>query len=188
MKTPRLFIALPISDEIRKECEALQAVGKTKIASVKWVDPRQIHLTLVFLGWTDPTLQAEIERVIREVSEAAAPFSINVTGLGVFPQLRSPKVVWAGVPEEKPLMALQQALAKKIGSAGLPLESRPYRPHLTLGRVREGSVPDPFVRWITEEKEKTLGTCAVTQVMLMESQLGPGGSVYNCRFASALKG
>ena len=187
MKTPRLFIALPISEEIRKGCEALQAIGKTKTASVKWVDLEQIHLTLVFLGWTDPSLRERIEEVIQEVSEESPPFSIRVTGLGVFPRLRSPKVVWVGVSEEAALMKLQQGLTKKIGSLGIELETRPYRPHLTLGRVKEGPVHAPFIHWITQEKGIQIGGCAVSQVALMGSQLSPGGSVYDRLFTSTLK-
>lgn len=188
MKTPRLFVALPISEEIRKGCEALQAVGKTKTAAVRWVDPQQIHLTLVFLGWTDPSLRVRIEEVIQKVSDRSAPFSINVTGLGVFPKLRSPKVVWVGVPEEAALMKLQHDLAEKIGSLGITIESRSYRPHLTLGRVSEGTVSDPFTDWITQEKGIQIGRCVVSEVALMESQLRPGGSEYDCLFASTLKG
>src|SRR5581483_12250999 len=118
VKTPRLFVALPVSEEIQKGCEALQAIGKTKTASVRWVDPKQIHLTLVFLGWTDPALQSKIEAVIQEIAGDSPPFTLKVTGLGVFPKLHAPKVIWAGVAEEKPLMELQHALAEKIGAAG----------------------------------------------------------------------
>jgi 2'-5' RNA ligase len=188
MKTPRLFIALPISEEIRKECQALQEIGKTKTSSVKWVDPKQIHLTLVFLGWTDPSLRAEVDGLIQTVSEESPPFSIDVTGLGVFPRLQSPKVVWVGIPEEAALMKLQHDLAEKIGSLGIPLEKRPYRPHLTLGRVKEGAVSDPFIHWITQERDIQIGRCDFSQVALMESQLRPGGSQYECLFASPLKG
>ena len=188
MKTPRLFVALPISEEIRKGCEALQAIGKTKTTSVKWIDPQQIHLTLVFLGWTDPSLRSRIEEVVQEVSEGSPPFSLNVTGLGVFPRLRSPKVVWVGIPEESALMKLQQELAHQIGLLGITMEARPYRPHLTLGRIKEGAVSDPFIHWISQEKEIQIGRCHVSQVALMESQLRPGGSEYNCLFAATLKG
>jgi RNA 2',3'-cyclic 3'-phosphodiesterase len=188
MKTPRLFVALPISEEIRKGCEALQTVGKTKTTGVRWVDPQQIHLTLVFLGWTDRSLQERIEAVIQEVAGGAPPFSIDVAGLGVFPRLRSPKVVWAGIPEAAPLMKLQHDLAEKIGSLDIPLETRPYRPHLTLGRVKDGGVSDPFVQWITQEKGVQIGRCAVSEVVLMESRLKPGGSVYGRLFTSPLKG
>jgi 2'-5' RNA ligase len=188
MKTPRLFVALPISEEIQKGCEALQAIGKTKTTSVKWIDPKQIHLTLVFLGWTDRPLRTRIEEVIQEVSENSPPLSITVTGLGVFPRLRSPKVVWAGIPEEAALMKLQHTLTEKIGSLGVTMESRPYRPHLTLGRVKDGTVSDPFIRWITQEKTIQIGRCAVSQLALMESHLRPGGSEYDCLFTSKLKG
>lgn len=166
----------------------MQAVGKTKTTSVKWVDPAQLHLTLVFLGWTDPPLQSRIEAVIQRAAAGIPPFTLKVNGMGVFPKLRSPKVIWAGVAEEEPLMTLQQALAEEIGAAGIALERRPYRPHLTLGRVREGNVPEPFTRWISQEKGARIGECAASQVMLMESRLRPEGSVYDSLFAAALKG
>lgn len=188
VKTPRLFVALPVSDEIQKGCEALQAIGKTKTASVRWVDPKQIHLTLVFLGWTDPALQSKIEAVIQEIAGDFPPFTLKVTGLGAFPKLHSPKVIWAGVAEERPLMTLQHALAEKIGSVGIVLESRPYRPHLTLGRVQEGKVSEPFTRWIGQEKGAPIGECPASRVALMESRLRPEGSIYTARFVAALQG
>jgi len=165
----------------------LQAVGKTKTTSVRWVDPKQIHLTLVFLGWTDPPLQSRIEAVIQKVAAGASPFTLKVNGMGVFPKLLSPKVIWAGVAEEAPLMTLQQTLSEELGAAGLSLERRPYRPHLTLGRVREGNVPEPLIRWIGQEKEARSGECAVSRVMLMESRLRPEGSFFIALFTSKLK-
>lgn len=188
IRTVRLFIALPISGEIKKRCEELQQVGKEKIPSVRWVDPKQIHLTLVFLGWTDPTLRDRIGEAIQETTRSQPPFTLRVIGMGVFPKVQAPKIIWVGVSEEAALMRLQKELAGRIDRLGLPVETRPYRPHLTLGRVREGGVPDQdwFSRWIAGEKGHEIGTCEMTEVALMESRSSPGGSVYNTLLRSEL--
>lgn len=183
----RLFIALPISEEIRKRCEALEEIGRQKAPSIRWVDPEQIHLTLFFLGWTDPALQPRIEAQIRESAREAAPFSTQITGLGVFPKPSSPKVFWAGVSNEPPLLALQQNLSARMAALGFSIETRPYRPHLTLGRIK-GPVPESFTRWVAEGNGLQIGRCEMETVTLMESRMRPGGSIYIPLFTTTLGG
>jgi 2'-5' RNA ligase len=183
----RLFIALPISHEIRKRCEALEEIGRQKTSSIRWVDPEQIHLTLFFLGWTDPALQPKIETQIREAARESAPFSAQVTGLGVFPKPSSPKVFWVGVSNEPTLLALQENLSARMGGLGFSVETRPYRPHLTLGRMK-GPVPEAFKRWVTEGNGLQIGRCEMETVMLMESRMRPEGSIYTPLFTTALGG
>lgn len=183
----RLFIALPISEEIRKRCEALGEIGRQKASSVRWIDPEQIHLTLFFLGWTDPALQPKIEAQIQEAARKVAPFSVQVTGLGVFPKLSSPKVFWAGLSSEPTLLALQQNLSTRMAALGFSMETRPYRPHLTLGRIK-GAVPDAFTRWVVEGSGLQIGRCEMETVTLMESRMRPEGSIYTPLFTTALGG
>ncbi len=183
----RLFIALPISEEIRKRCEALEEIGRQKVSSIRWIDPGQIHLTLFFLGWTDPALQPSMEAQIREAAREAAPFSVQVAGLGVFPKPSSPKVFWVGVSSDPALLALQQNLSMRMAALGFSMEARPYRPHLTLGRIK-GPVPEDFTRWVTEGGGLQIGRCEMETVTLMESRTGPEGSIYIPLFTTALGG
>ncbi len=183
----RLFIALPISYEIRKRCEALEEIGRQKASSIRWVDPEQIHLTLFFLGWTDPALQPKIEAQIQEAAREAAPFAVQVAGLGVFPKLSSPKVFWLGLSDEPALLSLQQNLSMRMAALGFPIETRPYRPHLTLGRIK-GSIPDSFTRWVKEGSSLQVGRCEMESVMLMESRMRPEGSIYTPLFTTTLGG
>lgn len=183
----RLFIALPISEEIRKRCEALEEIGRQKASSIRWVNPEQIHLTLFFLGWTDPALQPNIEAQIREAAREASPFSLEVRGLGVFPKPSAPKVFWAGASNEPILLALQQNLSARMAALGFSIETRPYRPHLTLGRIK-GSVPDAFTRWVAEGNGLQIGRCEMETVTLMESRMRPEGSIYTPLFTTALGG
>jgi 2'-5' RNA ligase len=183
----RLFIALPISNEIRKRCEALEEIGRQKASSIRWVNPEQIHLTLFFLGWTDPALQPKIEAQIREAARESAPFSVQVTGLGVFPKPSSPKVFWVGLSSEPTLLALQQNLSDRMGTLGFSVETRPYRPHLTLGRIK-GAVPEAFTRWVVEGSGLQIGHCDMETVTLMESRMRPEGSIYTPLFTTTLGG
>ena len=190
MKTLRLFIALPISEEIRKRLKGLQEIGRGKSVSARWVAPDKIHLTLVFLGWTDPALQEKIEEEVDEGARLSPPFTLHVGGLGVFPRLQAPKVIWAGVEAAPDLIALQRQLSMRMAGLGFELDARPYSPHLTLGRVE--SLPrkslDSFAEWITEGKDLEVGRCSVKEVVLMKSELQPGGSIYINLFASKLRG
>lgn len=181
----RLFVALPISEEIRERCASLQEIGRQKASAIRWVDPEQIHLTLFFLGWTDPALRPKIEAQVYEAARLSAPFSVQVTGLGVFPKPASPKVFWVGVSDEAPLLALQLALSERMAALGFPVERRPYRPHLTLGRVK-GAVPAGFTNWVAEESRREIGRCEMEKVALMESRMKPEGSIYTPLFAAGL--
>ena len=187
MMSIRLFIALPISEEIRKRCEALEEIGRQKASSIRWVAPEQIHLTLFFLGWTDPALQPKIETQIQEAAREATPFSIQVTGLGVFPKPSAPRVFWVGLSSEPALLALQQSLSTRMAALGFPMETRPYRPHLTLGRIK-GPVPEAFTRWVIEGSGLQIGRGEMDTVMLMESRMKPEGSVYTPLFTTTLGG
>lgn len=181
----RLFVALPISEEIRKQCVSLQEIGRQKASSIRWVAPEQIHLTLFFLGWTDPAMQPKIETEIRETAARSVSFLVQISGLGLFPKPAAPKVFWVGVSNESPLLSLQQVLSERMASLGFPVETRPYRPHLTLGRVK-GSVPDGFIRWVAEESRLQIGECDMESLLLMESRMRPEGSIYTPLFTAGL--
>lgn len=187
----RLFIALPISEEIRERLKELQETGRGKGLPARWIAPAGIHLTLVFLGWTEPDLQAKVEEAIERVARLTPPFALDIFGLGVFPRIQAPKVIWVGIEEAPALMALQRRVALEMAELGFELEARPYRPHLTLGRVespQRREKPDRFIEWMMEGKDLNIGTCRMEKVVLMKSELQPGGSVYLSLFESELKG
>lgn len=185
MTTPggriRTFIAIPVPSEgIRVLEDAVQRLHSAIGRSVRWVRPEGIHLTLKFLG----DIQAEMaERVVDALQPVAAgfsPFELSISGLGVFPNCRRPRVLWAGVHGElETLSALQLAVNDAIGELGLPKEEREFSPHLTLGRVRR-DVPDGQLRKIGQvmadgELEGEPMWTADT-IDLMRTELDPSGS------------
>ncbi|MCH7841832.1 MAG: RNA 2',3'-cyclic phosphodiesterase [Chloroflexi bacterium] len=150
-KMVRSFIAIPVPSEgIEALQEAVKSFEPEIGGSVRWVRPEGIHLTLKFMGDIPP---GTVERVLKTLPPVAArfnPFKLSLSGLGVFPNARSPRVLWAGLDGElEVLSALQLAIDDALGELGLPKEQRAFSPHLTLGRVRR-DVPEGQLRKIGE--------------------------------------
>jgi RNA 2',3'-cyclic 3'-phosphodiesterase len=177
----RTFIALPIDDVIRKRVVALQEeLGETG-AEVKWVEPENLHVTLLFLGEIDALEVVDICRAVRKVAENTAPFSLSVSGIGAFPNMRRPRTLWIGVDEGRdPLVALHDALEGALLKLGAyRREERGYTPHLTLGRITGEDAPAPLKGRLTRESDWLAGTLAVREVHVMSSELLPDGPRYS---------
>ena len=149
---------------------------------VRWVDPNGIHLTLKLLGNFVPDQAEDILEVMGRHAASVEPFSICLSGLGMFPNPKRPRVVWAGIEGElDSLQNIQAELEEATWGLGFAKEKRPFSPHLTLGRVRE-QVSDSERRRIgTVVSSTCLGTSEpwpVEAVHLIRSRLAPGGATY----------
>lgn len=174
----RLFIALSIPDEVRRELARAQA--GLRGLPVRWADPAGIHLTLQFLGETAegsvPPLLAALAAV------PATTFPLRLAGLGAFPNLRQPRVVWAGLDGDLAALArLQAAVLAATAPLGFVPEERPFRPHLTLGRVRQEAGPEER-RAIGRAVERAAALAPLSWEAagptLYQSTLTPRGAVY----------
>jgi 2'-5' RNA ligase len=192
METIRSFIAIGLPGEVKQALTHVQQKFKNAgRAPVRWVDPNIIHLTLKFLGDIDAVDTVKITAAMEEAARALSKFSIEVSGLGVFPNLQRVQIVWVGLSGE--LEKLNQ-LHKRIETALTPLgfkpEGRPFTPHLTLGRVRDNARPDErqaLGRLVsgTDFKEKYIIT--VKSIDLMKSQLTREGPIYTKIGSAALE-
>ncbi len=185
----RLFAALPVSREVR---EALaEKVGRIgfKGDGVRWVDPSLWHVTLRFLGEVPRGELYRVTGALEEATNGVAPFTWECRGLGGFPDLNRPRVLWAGVDlGRNEMVELAERLERALAQAGFPGEGRPFHPHLTLGRAagsargRRGRLPAPMAKRVLEaflREEATLfGKVRAGKVLLVESRLQPGGPVY----------
>ncbi len=189
----RTFIAIELGDATKQALGDLQARLKRERAArcVRWVEPENIHLTLKFLGNVDAAQMPALERAVAGAGAGFAPFTLMLRELGAFPTLRKPNVVWIGLQGEIETAA---RLADKIDVAcvelGYARETRPFAPHLTLGRVKKDARSDDQ-RWIGEvigntKMELELGV-RVERVSVMKSELRPGGSVYARLYEARLK-
>ena len=180
-KRVRSFIAIPVP------AEGLQALTATVKwlepdlgRSVRWVRPEGIHLTLKFMGDIPAGIVENVLEALQPVAAQFSPFNLAISGLGVFPNLQRPRVLWAGVHGDlETLSNFQSAVDDAVGKLGLPKEQRAFSPHLTLGRVRR-DVPDGQLWKIGQVMAdgELSGAPAWTAdtVNLMRTELDPAGS------------
>ncbi len=177
----RLFIAIDLSPEARQALAQVQ--GKLKSAgAVRWTKPQQIHLTLQFLGNT-PAAQVEaITHALQRKVSPLSPFTLTLNGVGVFPNLKRPRIIWVGVTgKEDALKALHRAVISATQTVGFQAEKRPFKPHLTIGRVQKWAKPGDYaaIRQAIQRSPVTeIAACSVDHISLIRSRLTPAGPIY----------
>ena len=190
----RAFIAVEINDAIRAELADVQGVLEEANGHVSWVQPKNIHGTLVFLG---DIFQPAVDSVANALVSAAAgckPFEIEISGLGFFGSARSPRIIWSGIASTgvagavTPLVKLQNGLVAAVLAAGLKPDLKPFNPHLTIGRVRSNRNAAALIAVLEKNKNKSFGLLSVRQVVLMESRLASTGPTYFALRSVALGG
>lgn len=184
----RAFVAVEINAGVRAQLaqvlERLRAVG----ARVGWVAPENIHLTLVFLGNVFRAQVAGLGEALDRAAAGCPAFEFQVGGLGYFGAPQAPRVVWAGVAEQPALEALQRAAAAAVAAAGIRLEERPFKAHLTLGRVRSRQGADALTSALCSTTNTAFGSVPVRRMLFMRSELGHQGVRYSVLHESLLKG
>lgn len=189
--TMRCFAAIEVATPaIRRALESAQFALMRAFGSrdpVKWVPGHQFHFTLKFFGDID---QEESRRAVDALSRVAAetrPFTLEVAGLGAFPDTGRPSVLWSGLGKGQPeLVALAGRVEAAMAQAGFPREVRSFKPHLTLGRVREGAhVPQAVVEAL--QSGRSYGSWQVERLVLMQSELLPAGPKYTLLYDVRLR-
>lgn len=180
--THRLFVAAWISEEMRREAELLLAKLRETDADVKWVEPKNLHLTIRFLGAIDASDVPRIEdRLARDV-ESVSPFSFGLGRLGCFKSRGNPQVIWAAVhPGEGQMVEVASRVEGGLVSLGVvEPEARPYRAHATLGRSRSPRGARVLAD-LLEELSFRSAPELLKEVSLVESKLTPRGPEYVTR-------
>nr|MBP6016702.1 RNA 2',3'-cyclic phosphodiesterase [Promineifilum sp.] len=140
MNTIRAFIAVPLSDEVKHGLgDVVQALsGRIPRGAVRWVRPEHMHLTLWFLGDTPADQLAAIRRGMDAAARHNPPFTLLLGDLGCFPTCQRPRVIWVALAGEvNRLASLRTALDGPLLALGRPPEAKPFRAHLTPGRVKK---------------------------------------------------
>ena len=132
----RSFLAIEIPRTILKKIEEVQEDLKSSRADVRWVSPEKIHFTLKFFGNIDESRIDPIVKSIERPIQNTSPFSLKVRGVGAFPHLKNPRVIWMGLVDGKEVLAyFQKQLERELEKIGFEPEERAFHPHLTLGRM-----------------------------------------------------
>lgn len=183
-ETYRTFVALPLSVTLHTQlAQAQRELQRTCPAgAVRWVKAEGLHLTLFFLGEVLLSRLPAIEGALAAVARLAQPFTFSVGGIGAFPNLQRPNVIWVGVQEPSGrLAALHQAVNLALADLGFQPEARAFKPHLTLGRVQRQSA-GPVLRQVGEAVGRCslgpLGEEIAQTLVLFRSELKSTGAEY----------
>jgi 2'-5' RNA ligase len=188
----RVFVALKTPPQWDDALEELQKELKLKVASdaIRWTSPLQFHLTLRFLGFIPSSDVERLITIIDSVTSTLHSFELRYDGPGCFPRVKSPRVIWAGLKtESSQLDELYQRLINATKEIGEPPEDRPFKPHLTLARVKnleKKSIP-LLEQALGSSDFRNPGAWVVDQVALMQSRLSPKGATYETIHVSKLK-
>lgn len=175
MTTLRAFLAADVGDEARRVLAAAaeRLASEVRGREVRWARPGSYHLTLRFLGEIDAHRAAPLARSVAAAVAGLAPFELHLCEVVPFPSPRRPQVIAATVEPEAPLVALAAAVEAAAVRAGFPADERAFRPHLTLGRVRDRSHPAVAAAGPLEP-----APFRVAEVVLYRSELLPEGALH----------
>jgi RNA 2',3'-cyclic 3'-phosphodiesterase len=187
----RTFIAVDVGEAIRAEGAALQQqLGRALGDGIKWTDVESMHITLLFLGEVEELEVLRVCRVVGEAVKDVAPFRLEVKGVGAFPTLRRPKIVWGAVTEGaealKRLHDLIEAPLLEMGT--YRSEERAYTPHLTLGRIGHEDRAANWSAALAKLSPWHAGETQVREVLVMRSEPGRDGPVYTVLSRAKLGG
>ncbi len=191
MNLLRAFIAVEIPSDLRETVQKVTApLQKGAGSAVRWVPVENMHLTLKFLGDVSPTNVEMLSQMLRAEADVFPCFDLHLHGLGAYPNLKRPRVIYIGVQAPAALEALQRGIESASRKLGYESEERRFSPHLTIGRVRQHITPaeqQTIRRALEETRIDLLGTARVDSVHLYKSDLNPTGSVYTRLYAAPLK-
>lgn len=186
----RAFVAVEIPPEIRER--AARLIARLRAAPVKatWVSPQTLHWTLKFLGDVPLVDMPEICQAVSAAVEPLAAFDIEARGAGAFPTPERPRTVWIGAGEGNDAMvALHDAVETELAKVGFRREGRRFRPHLTIGRIRQaGAGMRDLARLLQENADFDGGLSTVFEVAIISSQLTKEGPIYEPLGFAELRG
>lgn len=180
----RTFFCIELEEALKVQLDAItQSLRRKTQAKVGWVRKENLHITLKFLGEINTTSVEDLKKAAEAALDGLTCFELTLDKLGVFPDLRKPRVIWIGstqVPEAA--LELHAALEERLTRLGFAPEDHKYTPHITLGRVKEISKSE------AEQLAQQMQTIAFSYtakaegITLMESRLTPSGSIYTPLF------
>lgn len=182
----RLFIGIAVPEELKQKLLASQKQVE-KLCDIKLVEPENLHFSLKFLGEVGEDRVKAAREVLATAGKKFSPFMLAIAGIGAFPSLGSARVVWVGCSSgAEELEALAGFIDSELSKDGFAAEERPFRAHLTLGRIRLVEKNPELQKFILDNKETEFGSFRISKVSLIESKLSPKGPTYAKIFEAGL--
>jgi len=179
----RLFIAIEVGDAIAQEASRVidtlrrRAAALAPSARITWITPQRMHLTVRFIGHVDDARAAAIVDAFREPVRVD-PFELAIAGTGTFPPKGAPRVIWAGIAAGGDTSeVVERQVTMRVTALGVAPEERPYRPHLTLARVK-APAGLRAAALLEDLEQHVFGRVSVAAITLFESRLSPKGPTY----------
>ena len=176
----RTFISIEIPENIKDNIE--KSIGEMKLilSPLKWVDKKNLHITLKFLGWVVDDKADDMIRSVMDLAKGFGSIKINFAGLGVFPNARHPRVIWVGINEGSDrVKELAEKIDARLSSEGYRKEEeREFSPHLTIGRIKEKIDVEPLSKFIEKNVMTEFGGFTADHISVMKSTLRKSGPIY----------
>jgi 2'-5' RNA ligase len=188
----RAFVAVVLDEGVRSAVAATIERLRPLGSAVAWVPPRNLHVTLHFLGDQSEERLAEAEAALADAAAGSAPLDVTFHGIGAFPGLERPRILWVGLAHGAlEVRRLQARVTEALAVRGFGKEERAWHPHLTIGRVHDErrwrrEAGPPLRSALAQVATTTFGTQRVAEVALMRSELSPAGARYTLRRALSL--
>ncbi|MBF0385401.1 MAG: RNA 2',3'-cyclic phosphodiesterase [Candidatus Omnitrophica bacterium] len=178
-KPLRLFIAIELNKEIKNLIKEVQNHFINIDSGIKWVRPENAHITLKFLGDTTEEEIKDITTALNEIANSFKPFSVTLSDLGAFPSLKHPSIIWIGAKENPVEMQnLSSNVENRMEQLGFEKENRPFKLHITIGRVKNHRDISSFVSRLETYKITSMPTIHCDSLSLFNSTLTPAGPEY----------
>ena len=189
MAVIRAFIALDLPTEIQTRLGQVikQLKAQMEDAPVRWVAPQNIHLTLKFLGDVSINSLEILTELLKAEASSQQIMVVSVGGIGAYPKMKLPRVIWVGVEVPAELIAFQRGIDTQVARMGYARDRRPFSPHLTLGRVARNTSSREARKIgsvLNSQKIGFLGVARMRSVHLFRSDLRPAGAVYTRLFSA----
>jgi len=179
-ETKRLFFAIDLPQSTIASAERLMETFRISPAAVGWVRAVNLHITLKFLGDVPESNISALCDAVREPVSGVVGFRLTIEGMGMFPNQNRPRVVWFGTGgDTASLSTLESLVTKNIQPLGYPADERPFTAHITIGRVKSQTARGELIRMVHNNQKTFVGEVPVDSLMLYESKLSPGGSIYS---------
>jgi len=174
----RTFIAIKIEpgEELRKVIFNFRDTLRNDM--IKWVEDDNIHLTLRFLGNTNPGQVATVTQLLKNICVQKIKFEFHLSGAGIFKSFRKPRVIWIGIEQDNGLQSLYRSINENIEDSGFTREPDLWLPHLTIGRIKEITSKKLLRELIDKYQNQLFQLVKVQEIVFFESKLFPSGPVY----------
>lgn len=174
----RLFIAWPLATTVEQELGGIIEQLRKQGGRVSWVGRNNIHLTARFLGDTDEKQLPELKLLIDRVAVHSSTTNLTLGKIGAFPDLKRPRVIWAGMAgDTSPLRSTADELERGVREIGFAPETKSFKPHLTLGRVKDTNGIDALMGAVQQVRVNAIPV-VFDRIVLFKSTLTPKGAEY----------